>query len=191
MPRPRDTGTWETKKPLGGWEKKAVRPMFIARPGIYFPINPSEDEIKTVKARGLGKGIVHKYWKPIVDAYEKDGIEGVCTIPNIVRFCGIKSSISKFGPQKYPMYRRADATRSEMCYGEWVPRAIEVAFNPMPKRERAHADGKRLVLREIPSTERASYPYKKAIKCPETITLEALVDEIMEQPDADLVEYGL
>ena len=51
---PIETGTSECMKdgkpvPLGGWEedRKSMRKgVFLARPGIYFPIQPTNDEIK-------------------------------------------------------------------------------------------------------------------------------------------------
>lgn len=49
-------------KPLGGWERKQVgchhkpKDLFLLKPGIYFPTNPSEKELEeAVRARGLGR----------------------------------------------------------------------------------------------------------------------------------------
>ena len=59
-PVPLDTGTFHAKnekgelKPLGAWEEKYVpQGVFVARPGIYFPRNPTAAELKEVRGRGL------------------------------------------------------------------------------------------------------------------------------------------
>lgn len=185
-PRPRDTGTWvtindkgvDTKKPLGGWEEKEVpQGVFVARPGIYFPRNPTEEQLKEVRGRGVGKGVVLKYWGEIeraYAAYAAGDLTSQAVVPNLQRFCGMKTSISrKLGaPATPPLgmraedmlptweYTRASGGRvyhdesktlekshDAPHYGEWVERQVMLGFSPLPKRSRVHSDGVRLVLR--------------------------------------------
>lgn len=58
------------EKPLGGWERKRIDAgMFFARPGIYFPLNPSKEDIKQIRARGIGRGALYDSWQKCIDAY--------------------------------------------------------------------------------------------------------------------------
>lgn len=189
-PAPLNTGTGASGKPLGGWERKrADRGMFIARPGIYFPLEPTEDELNYIRARGVGRSVVLKSWKAITDAWEKDGIDGVAPIANVARFCGAKTSISVSNEGK--TFRRANARDGKRpSYGQWVSRRIELTFNPLPKRDRLAEDGVSLVLRKLPSTQ-TSEPYSRALArmSAEALEMEAATDEAAEQPDCDLTEY--
>lgn len=189
-PDPKDTGTSQTGKPLGGWEHKAFpRGIFMARPGIYFPLSPTEDEIKAVRGRGIGKATVLQHWKTIVDGWTANPTaEAIVRICKIVRFCGTKSSITRSGPKDMPLYRRADGTKSAVKYGEWVERDVELSFNPMPKRAGIARDGRSLILRKIDGATE-SYPYTKALVSREARELIELANEVLEQPDADLAEY--
>ena len=74
LPKPQDTGTdidvaskdEEGKpvtihKPLGGWETKEFKKgVFCVRPGIYFPLSPTPEEIEKVRARGLGRRVLYE-----------------------------------------------------------------------------------------------------------------------------------
>lgn len=189
-PVPKDTGTAETGKPLGGWEEKIHgRGLFLARPGIYFPIDPTEEEVKAVRGRGIGKSVVLNFWKRIVDAYEAHGTSRTVQIAKVVRFCGAKSSITKSGPEKFPIFRRADGTKSSVKYGQWIEREVEMSFSPMPKRERVARDKRSLVLRGISDDAPASWPYTKALVSQEAAAMRAHQDELDEQPEHDASEY--
>jgi len=204
-PVPRDTGTWEmlddkgkiVHKPLGGWEKKlAPKGVFFARPGIYFPIGPTEEEIKDIKGRGVGKGVVFDNWKEIVRVWEREGVKGIARVANVSRFCGAKTSVSY---SKGQGYNRADGQNAGQNpsnepprYGQWITRRIEMSFNPLPKRERVNPDGVTLKLREL-ADGLMSAPYNRVMhwKAPESVEMRKAMEEIMEQPDADLAEYDL
>lgn len=64
---PRDTGTSDLAKPLGGWERKYdpadpeapsyPEGAFIAKPGLYYRLKPT---LGDVRARGVGRREVHK-----------------------------------------------------------------------------------------------------------------------------------
>lgn len=141
-PAPKNTGTdievldqstgKLVRKPLGAWEPTALKKgLFIARPGVYFPLDPTEEEIKTVRGRGVGKGVVLENWKAILETYEKNGwhpyagegkvcaqcgvrkhidgkpVHGTVDVANVSRFCGAKSSISRSGKPGAYVYTRA------------------------------------------------------------------------------------
>lgn len=198
LPRPRDTGTewlfcpepdskelkespesyrkngerWQVNKPLGGWEEKILpRGLFLARPGIYFPINPTEADIKRIRARGLGRAAVWNHWKGIVEGFERG--DGKIEIPNLSLFRGMKTGITRSGKTPDFSYKRSDE------YGHWVNRPIVMSFNPLPKRE-GIGEGGRLGLRRL---EGESAPYDKSILSPEAMVLLEQTIEESEQPD--------
>lgn len=183
-PKPRDTDTATThNKPLGGWERKVVpKGMFAARPGIYFPTDPTDDELKQVRARGVGRSVMLAAWRDVVAAW-RQGRPSV-KLSDVTRFHGVKSSISRSsepGTQK-PMYCRADR------YGQWRTRPIELTFDPRPKRQKVRPDGT-LEIRRIPQGLK-SVPYRKGLVSPEALLMQLAVQESMEQPSGDdLTDY--
>lgn len=185
--KPIDTGTSATGKPLGGWESKTYdKGMFFARPGIYFPMNPTPDDIKDIRGRGVGKGVVLENWKLIIDTWEKHGILGIARVANVSRFCGAKTSISR---NSNFHYRRAAHPDGKLpSYGQWITRRVQMSFDPKPKRERMNDDGHTLKLRSF-SSDLRSIPYDRALISHETAALKNAVQEAIEQPDADLEDY--
>jgi hypothetical protein len=173
-------------KPLGGWEKGIEKNgVFLARPGIYFPMNPTEDDIKLVKGRGVGKGIVLDNWRKIMDSYEKYGASQSVEVANVRRFCGAKTSISK---SKYGYNRALGADGIKPSYGQWIERKVAMSFDPLPKREKVRADGLTLELRRFPNTI-ISVPYDNAMKSPEASEMKAAAQEMLEQPDCDFSDF--
>jgi hypothetical protein len=215
-PRPLDTGTGGTGKPLGGWEHKSCpRGVFMARPGIYFPLDLAGDDsdckgkkcgvcsvciITAIRARGVGRSVILKNSQLIVDAWERDGIAGIATMPSVTRFCGAKTSISVSGRGDERVYKRANGTGSEPRYGQWISRKVEMTFDPLPKRARVNPDGRTLELRKFPAGQ-TSEPYEKALRrmrgqaggeetvTPETAMMRRAEQEALEQPDGDLTEF--
>lgn len=208
-PAPRDTGTWEAKNskgiacPLGGWEHKgAPDGVFFARPGIYFPMHPTKEDIKEVRGRGVGKSVVLENWQRIIDAWQRREKQAV--IANVSRFCGAKTSISiaqegLFGLAGAKYTRAAHEPeegddgklrRVKPSYGEWIVRPVEMSFDPAPKREKVNKDGLTLAVRRYPK-DLVSMPYNKMIVSDEAKEMIAAREEITEQPEIDLVEYGL
>ena len=191
-----DTSSGKTvRKPLGAWEKDVVdKGIFLARPGIYFPLNPTDKELKKIRGRGVGKGVVYENHARIVDSWNRYGVYKSVKVANVSRFCGAKSSISRSGPPNAPVYKRADGTqkmpdgRPAPAYGQWVTREVEMSFDPMPKRAAVNPDGVTLQIREIHPSQ-TSHPYRKALRSVENIELSAAREEAMEQPDADLTDY--
>lgn len=194
IPTPLHTGTETTGKPLGGWESKTIKQsVFIARPGIYFPMDPSKDQLKEVKGRGVGKGIVFDNWKLISDSWHKHRAAQPVEVANVVRFCGAKTSISlRERGDEYEFHRADGTSRPEdppdyqpPFYGEWIARKVSMSFDPMPKRSHILPDGRSLALR---SQHSDSCSYKKAGAEQEIVELHAAIEELLEQPDADFDE---
>jgi hypothetical protein len=174
---------------LGGWEEKVINQnVFIARPGIYFPMNPSEKQLKEVKGRGVGKKVVYDNWALIADSWKKHGLSQVVKVANVSRFCGTKTSVSRRIVADQFVYHRADGSSGveKPSYGEWVNREVNMSFDPMPKRECILEDGVHLKLRG--QSELTSTIYAKAGPSQEIQELKRAMDEILEQPDADLCE---
>jgi hypothetical protein len=181
-PTARDTGTYHAVNskgvscPLGGWEGKTYpKGMFFARPGIYFPLNPTKDDLADVKARGLGKKVLFDQWKHIVKSWKKYGADRKVAIAHIRRFNGAKSSLL--------FNYRKGYTRKEV-YGQWTVLPVNMSFDPMPKREGVNHDGVTLQLRRFPDTKE-SVPYKKAVLSQEAKELQAAQNSLSEQPEHD------
>ena len=175
-PPPRDTGTnidvtinnskRTTCKPLGGWEMKTIwKGVFIARPGIYYPLKPTPEELKdkAIKGRGVGTSTILRNHEIIYNSW-KDGKETV-ELNEISRFCGAKTSISRSG--KYPnfIYNRASSLPGYELpsYGQWVNRRVVMSFDPTPKRLCVNPDGITLKVKSLP-LDVESLPYPKAMK---------------------------
>jgi hypothetical protein len=200
MPVPKDTGTWDAMvdgvaKPLGGWETKTINQnVFIARPGIYFPMNPTKKQLKEVKGRGVGKSVVFDNWKLISDSWNEYGLTRPVEVANVTRFCGAKTSMSRRIRSGLFEYHRADGERHKddepdyqpPMYGEWVERKVAMSFDPLPKRAAVMKDGRSLALRERRSMH--STAYRKAGLCLESAQMKAITEEMLEQPDVDLCE---
>ena len=207
---PRDTGTFGCMKdgkpvPLGGWEEDKLKGngVFYARPGIYFPLSPTKDDLKKIKGRGIGRGIVLDNWKKIEETFRTYGGKRSVKIHGIERFCGAKTSIS-YSPLRREFTRarsswrtdeRGECVRTDPAYGEWIRRVVVMSFDPHPKRAGILGGSpllKRLALRTIPEG-RESMPYPKAFEeesLPSLLTSEAeamraMTEVIAEQPDPD------
>jgi len=174
LPLPIDTGTSHVPKPLGGWEEKSFdNGVFCARPGVYFPLNPTDEQLAEVRGRGLGKKVVYGYWRDIVDAYDRGDPAVVLT--SISRFVGAKTGVS-FGPKSG--YKRSEN------YGEWIDHTIKLSFDPRPKRRSVNSDR---TLEVWPYLDWESEPYDSAVKSTALETDLENRDILDEQPDIDLV----
>lgn len=165
-------GVWWVNKPLGGWEEKVLpRGLFLARPGIYFPLTPTEKDMKRIRARGLGRAAVWEHWQKIISEYEKGSPQ--VQIPDLSLFRGMKTGITRNGKPGAFSYKRANE------YGRWISRPVIMTFDPLPKRE-GIKEGGRLGLRRL---EGESAPYDKGILSPEAMVLLEQAIEESEQPD--------
>lgn len=181
-------------KPLGGWERKVVKKgVFFARPGIYFPLNPTQEELKAVRARGIGRAAMFEAWRAMTDAFAEGKEQIHIENDKLERFCGMKSQISISGANTpKPTFKRSTN------YGRWVPRPTDLSLNPMPKREDKiirppGADYGILSVRAM-DPKIASTPYTRAIgeRSPDALLLKTAELEAMEQPDGgDLEENDL
>lgn len=176
-PIPLDTGTGETGKPLGGWEYKLVpQGVFYARPGIYFPLNPQEDDIDSVRARGIGKGPLLENWKQVIKTWETEGIGSKVQLSELMRFVGAKTGISCESHNKF---------NRSLDYGEWTVRPTDMTFDPMPKREKILPNGRLKVRTIIEKGDKYSRPYNRAIKSQDGQILNIQKTLQEEQPDLD------
>ena len=204
-PKPKNTGTdyfleevngvlqpsltLRNKKPLGGWEEKCARKgMFLARPGIYFPLYPDEDEMGEIKGRGVGRGVILNHHEDILNAWRYHGGKPV-TVANVKRFCGAKTSIHRSRDLPF-RYTRASGQNgpTSPSYGQWIHRKVELGFDPMPKREGVNPDGVTLKIRRIEGDE-LSARYSKTVISKEARELRAATTEMLEQPDFDFSEF--
>ena len=191
------------KKPLGGWERKLwPQGIFLARPGIYFPLHmgaegtlQDKEEIqkalKEIKGRGVGKAVLLRHYHDLIRAWVfTRGTEKV-TVTKVERFCGMKTSIHRSGKPGAYRYSRSDGTQpnergAPPSYGQWVERPVEMSFDPLPKRARILKDGVRLQLRRLDPGMGLSAPYDAAIVSKEAAELKAFTVEMGEQADFDL-----
>lgn len=172
-PAPRHTGTEATGKPLGGWESDTYEQgVFYARPGIYFPLDPTPEDLDSIRARGIGKAALLDNWQSVIKTWETEGEAGKVKLATLSRFGGAKTCISRDVTNTF---------RRSLNYGEWAPRPTDMTFNPMPKRQRILPDG-RLEVRKMP-LDQVSLPYNKAMRSPEAEILEGLETLMEEQPD--------
>jgi hypothetical protein len=192
LPKPIDTGTFDAPKldpkkgALGDWTfKEYPDGVFYVRPGIYFPLKPTEDELKIVRARGIGKKVLYDQRQRIIDAWERGGSDvtlddgttefrkDVVTFQAVNRFVGAKSGIT-IG--KISGVKRADN------YGDWIEHPIHVSFNPLPKRVERMPDN-RLKCHNFFAWD--SVPYKAANESPDIESLLISKMLIDEQPTLD------
>lgn len=178
LPKPRDTGTYDVRdkdgklKPLGGWEEKIFeRGVFAVRPGIYFPLEPTDKELEQVRARGLGRRVVYEQWRKIVAAFDHGQPE--VKLGGVQRFVGAKTGFSLRNGQ--PVRRKQ--------YGEWIVQDIKCGFSARPKRIRKRGDR----LDPWPYVEVDSIPYDRALSDDgaELVVAETIAEE---QPNADFAE---
>ncbi len=191
LPHARDTGTSHAKKPLGGWDvKEYPQGVFAARPGIYFPLDPTEDDLQKVRARGLGRRVLYEQHRLVESAYRngQDSVYLGAAYSNVEtrefrpasqRFIGAKTGL-RF-TAKGGVVRSPD-------YGEWVDWPTEVSFDPRPKRERVNSDG---TLKCWDRFDAPSLPYENALKDPESALMELALLIAEEQPDAEFGEFEI
>lgn len=175
LPQPIETGTMtEHRKPLGGWEHKVVpNGIFAARPGIYFPLRPTKEEMLLFRARGIGRKQLYENFERIQKAYAS--ADQTVKVDDVVRFHGAKSSvhIGRDDSGK-PCFVRSNR------YGQWRPRPIEMSFSPLPKREGILKDGT-MTLRQFP-LDVTSKPYDRALVSDDAMTLKIAEAISLEQP---------
>jgi hypothetical protein len=147
--------------------------MFCARPGIYWPPEPTELDLEKIRARGIGRGVLYAQQDRAIAAFER-GAASV-KLAEVTRFIGAKNTIS-FSPDRSPKYKRSKR------YGQWEEKEIELSFAPMPKRGGTRADG-RLTLRSFPGQE--SQAYDPGSLSMDALMLRALEQELAEQPDGE------
>ncbi len=187
---PKDTGTFDAlndkgeraDKPLGGWERKLVeKGAFFARPGIYFPNNPTDEELKAVRARGIGRAAMHETHGKMVEAWDNDQETIVVSSNKLVRFYGAKTAVSK----------TANGYRKLPTYGQWRKREIVTSLTPLPKRMRIlKREGRHAKLQCFSFGEnRISAPYDRGMINESIVEALMSTQEQIEQPEGGLVQW--
>lgn len=206
---PEDTGTGEggegegkgKGKPLGGWEvKEAPRGVFLARPGIYWPLKATEEELREIRARGISRSVLVEQAGWIERWFRKHGwkkpyqVDGRClhcqwrarpwrakcpkcaekVPPPCVRFVGVRQGIG--------VGRGAEIVRRDN-FGEWVEWPIDISFAPMPKRVTVRKDLSLETWERMPGV---SSEYSKARCGAEGVRIREYTEMLEEQPDGDL-----
>ena len=204
---PRETGTSDMKKPLGGWEYKPVpEGIFLAKPGLYYSL-----EQKFIRARGVGRREV----KEFRELLEKGFAEWDRKDP---KFC-VELKSRRFYGAKHSIYGRSACARCEIswagvpeqrcpgcgavgtsfttqmiqteggrdAYGTWDERTVQIAFDPYPKREREGVSPRGpfayLTVRDLGGEESGAYDVGSARTTPEGEAARAAKDFDLEQPD--------
>jgi hypothetical protein len=179
LEKPRDTGTHDLCKPngtpcpLGGWEHKDVEHgLFAARPGVYFPLDlatEGHNSMSEVRARGFGRKAIFDNAELIMSHWDNYGDSVKVMLPNIPRFYGAKTSISRGGKEgSYRYTRKAE-------YGDWYEYEPFMSFTPMPKRARIRVDN--TLEPHVLPLEVLSAPYK-------TLDVDSplrLIEDILEE----------
>ena len=161
---PRDVGTADLPKPLGGWEHKSVpEGIFLAKPGLYYSLSDDPADKKAfVRARGVGRGEVTKSRDKLEAGFAAwDRRDMTHHVPlKSRRFYGAKHSIyarwtcssCKKGRPGVPVRCKTPRCKGlvgtgfettfqktadgRVAYGTWDVRTVKIAFDPYPKRER-------------------------------------------------------
>lgn len=140
-PAPPETGTGDVingrRKPLGGWDSgKPLPSVFFAAPGLYFPPNPTKEQIERIRARGVGRREVFENAKRIAREWQRGrtsvGIRGV------TRFHGLKTSVSVRTVEETDAAGRRTWRRvfeRSPLYGRWSDLPLTIALEPGKKRE--------------------------------------------------------
>ena len=204
---PRETGTSDMKKPLGGWEYKGVpEGVFIAKPGLYYSL-----EQKFVRARGVGRREVKELHAMLEDGFaqwDRRDPKHAVEIKSR-RFYGAKHSIygrsacascerswpgvpeqrcpgcgslgTKFSTQMIQTEGKRNA------YGTWDERTVRIAFDPYPKREREgisrRGEFAYLSVRDLGGKSSEPYDVGGASTSPEGLAARRAKDFDLEQPD--------
>ena len=205
---PKETGTSDMKKPLGGWEHKAVpEGIFLAKPGLYYSL-----QMKFVRARGIGRRELKESSRLIQEgfaAWDRRDMEFSVELKSR-RFYGAKHSIygrfsctscKRSWPAGVPELRCQKCSRvathfeTQMiqtaagrdAYGTWDVRTIKVAFDPWPKRERKGLSQKgtfcRLNVRDLEGKTSKPYDVGTRKTTPEGEVARATKEFEEEQPD--------
>jgi len=206
---PRDTGTSDLPKPLGGWEVKDVpQGAFFAKPGMYWQQRPETNDV--MRARGIGRREAFAQYAAIEAAFaawdRADFDFGVQVQSR--RFYGLKQSIrymaghtpcgthwagmadcpmcpkcGQMGDYAEPLYTKLPS--GQEAIGRWSERTIQIGFDPRPKREGCLPGGEaiaRLRLRDLGGA--VSVPYVSGGPLsPEAAVAREGKDRACEQPD--------
>lgn len=190
LPSPIDLGTNDSAKragkaPLGGWDQKVIeKGMFLLRSGVYFPMHPTEKDLKECRARGLSRVVLYRHAEKILDHWRKNAKTGRLPPDYMIdgderRFIGLRGafSIDKSGP-------KLREENGDYVYGEWLPFKPTLSYDPFPKRMTVLDDYHLLPWHGM--KEGSTTPYDPDLKDPETIKIEQAIQIADDQPNGDV-----
>lgn len=178
LPAPLDTGTDACGKPLGGWEEKVYpRGIFLLRPGIYFPIDPTDEDRKAIRARGMSKDVLLRNADAILDHWKKNGPWQDYKVLGLKRFVGVRTGVQ--------VYKEAEGPCRSRDYGEWIDYPIDLSFDPFPKREKIYKD---MRLKPWAKVEGPSMPYRKGALSNDAKALKEAEAILSDQADGDFID---
>ena len=202
LPKPKDTGTYDLKKPLGNWGCDVhENGVFFVKPGMYF-----DDAKSLMRARGIGRADLDKYALKLIDMFKVWDRESTLSLEvKSRRFYGAKSSILMFSncyrcnktwpgwpgkrcPEcgKIGQSCRADGMKMQdgktIAYGRWDARTIKIEFASLPKREAISKGGSygRMRIRDMGGRE--SLPYM-GLTSPQGMEAREANKIALEEPD--------
>lgn len=196
-PEAPDTGTSGTyggkTKPLGAWDAgKPLPNVFFASPGVFFPENPTKEQIAKIRARGVGRRELFENSKRIIKAWRAGETE--VTLKGLPRFHGLKTSLHAKTVDGRRVFERS------AMFGRWSSMPIVLQLTPGIKREEAWSDDEafewerprvQLSLRRVMGE---SLPYARALGrkawTTEQSSLRYRSDVAAEQPDVPHEEEG-
>lgn len=214
LPKPEDTGTFELRNqkgelvPLGGWERKSYKSgIFIARPGVYFPLVDGAGAGEEVRARGVGRRTLAAHKTRLVEhwrTHEPTLSNGLRPFPpnyafeDVNLFVGMVTGVLRHPegprPKSGPLVL-GEPVRSK-SYGRWIQREQVISFAPQPKRADLDVDTKQLTpwrkpLRKDGGVEKESSAYGpaiglEAVLSEDALRLRATTEQAHEQPHLDV-----
>lgn len=148
LPQPEDTGTWElpddkgrtVKKPLGGWEVtgdattfhpdgtvdakdiKEPKAVFLARPGIYWPLRATKKELEGIKARGISRSVLAERAAHIEAHFKKAGWRTPYVVDSRCIPCDLPTRWKMVGEGEAK--RKSYAKKCEKCGAEPSPPCV-------------------------------------------------------------------
>jgi hypothetical protein len=187
-PLPRDTGTYDLKKPLGGWEVEEYPFGFLlVRPGVYMNVIDKERENK-IRARGMSrKNMLDKRAQVMAD-WKKDGLKASTIVERNI-FNAMKMCIRRD--------KKTGRAKRDAKYGTWCTQKLVLNYDPTPKRPCVLGDS----LERRDNYPLASWAFEDSIvsapyepkggKIPDHVRERREAEEIAEgQPDREDVDDG-
>ncbi len=212
LAKPRNTGTGDLEKPLGGWgSEEHPKGVFFCKPGMYF-----DDARALMRARGIGRKELAAHSDVLVKAFARWDRRSVLKVRvKSRRFFGARASVLGFAQclkcgtgwpgapskgcpkckepgDKFDTAEMRFPDGKTSVYGRWASRDIDVEFASLPKREaidhRSPHFG-RMRVRDLGGA--VSLPYVPGITSPEGEAARAANEQALDEPDWNDTDEGV